>query len=462
LFKQLADNVMLDQSASHAFVRNKRELIAKSLDTIRQLESEQRDALDSHFTNHHVGEVDELEALIGEIVDEFQREVIAFNDAPLKQRERLRSLLEVTVEGRFRRLINSAVNRQGKVVASIESEANAFNAAFIWFAVALGVLSLLIILYASFWLFNQLYHPIYLIRNAVNAVASGEYDKPITEALDGEFEELSCSINKLAVRLNKYELQETESRVQLQDSVDQRTSELTKANLELTKIDARRRQFISDISHELRTPLTIIRGEAQIALRMRLASQEDYVETLSSISEQSINLNKLVDDLLFLTRAEMQQLEINLDSVNLAELIEVEVSRWQRHCPNRVFSFSSCEKLDRIEILIDKSRIQQVISILLDNSSKYSKIAGPIDIALTSQSGHVVITVNDHGNGISAAEVENVFERFVRFSRNHDGLGLGLPIAKAIIEAHGGKIAVESVQGEGSIFSIILPTESVL
>jgi signal transduction histidine kinase len=462
LFKKLTDDIILGQSTSQAFVSNKRTLITQSLDTIKQLEIEQTDALDSQITSSSGGVTDELEALIDEVIEELQIIVVDFNDASLSQQERLRSLLEVTIDGKFRQLINSAINRQSRVVTSINSHINTLNTAMIWFALGLGMLSLLTIIYASYWLVNRLYQPIVLIRSAANAIASGEYDKLISETLDGEFEELSSSINQLAERLKEHESTESKSRKRLELAVEHRTAELTKVNLELTKIDARRRQFISDISHELRTPLTIIRGEAQIALRMQLASQDDYIETLSSISEQSINLSKLVDDLLFLTRAEMHQLVIDVTPTNLCELIEIEVSRWQRHCTDRIFSFNFQEELENMNFLIDKSRIQQVLSILIDNSSKYSKTGGPIGIGLAKQSEQLVITVNDSGDGISAVEVENVFERFVRFSRNHEGLGLGLPIAKAIIEAHGGKMIVESVKGEGSTFSIILPTASVL
>ena len=462
LFRQLADEVRLGSNSSQASVRNKHALIAKSLNSIKQLEIEQWDALGKQFADSSAVNADELEILIEEIIEELQIVVTAPDDAPLVQQEKLGSLLEVTIDGRFRQLINSAINRQSAVVASINAQANTLNSAMIWFTVSLGIVSLLTIIYACYWLFSRLHQPILLIRSAANAIALGKYDKPIPKILDGEFKELSSSINQLAERLKEHDWKVSKSRKQLELAVDLRTAELTKANLELTKIDARRRQFISDISHELRTPLTIIRGEAQITLRMQKASQEDYIETLSSISEQSINVSNLVDDLLFLTRAEVHQLDIDVAPCKLSELIEIEVGRWQRHCTDRIFSFCSCEQLENIDVLVDKARIQQVLAILIDNSSKYSKSGAPIDICLSRRPKGIVITVSDSGDGISAAEVENVFERFVRFSRNHDGLGLGLPIAKAIIDAHGGEISVESVQGEGSTFSIILPTRSAL
>jgi two-component system OmpR family sensor kinase len=113
---------------------------------------------------------------------------------------------------------------------------------------------------------------------------------------------------------------------------------------------------------------------------------------------------------------------------------------------------------DETVVSIDTPRIQQVLSILMDNAIKYSPSGLPIEISVKQNNTYIVVTVKDFGKGISATEIENIFERFVRFSKHNEGLGLGLPIAKAIIEAHGGQITVESVQSEGSLFSITLPT----
>jgi two-component system OmpR family sensor kinase len=241
-------------------------------------------------------------------------------------------------------------------------------------------------------------------------------------------------------------------------TVEQRTSELTNANLKLTKIDSRRRQFIADVSHELRTPLTIIRGEAQVTLRLKSACEEDYKATLTAILEQSLNLSRLVDDLLLLTRAEMNQLNLEVSTTEIKPLLYTEVLKWQRRHQQRNISLVTELVPDETVVNIDTPRIQQVLSILMDNAIKYSPSGLPIEISVKQNNTYIVVTVKDFGKGISATEIENIFERFVRFSKHNEGLGLGLPIAKAIIEAHGGQITVESVQSEGSLFSITLPT----
>lgn len=457
LFKQLIDGVIFGKNANQAFVRNKQAIISQSLVAIRQLKAQQHEVHGLEFTHERVEDTGELERLINEIIAGFQEVVTKINDSPLNQQEDLRSLLEVKIDNQFREVINLAVTRQGRFVAAINARIDTLNTAVVWFSIGLGVLSFPIIIYGCYWLFNQLYQPIILIRSATNTIASGEYDKPISEKLDEEFEGLAMSINQLAARLIAHESNALESKKQLEVEVEQRNSELTKANLQLTKIDARRRQFIADVSHELRTPLTIIRGEAQVTLRMQSASQEDYTATLLSILEQSVNLSDLVDDLLFLTRAEMNQLELNIALVDINPLLQAEVNRWQRRCEDRTLSLVVTDDLKSLEVLIDKPRIQQVLSVLLDNAHKYSRAGGSIEVQLSLQQAFISIAIKDSGDGISAAEIENVFERFVRFSKNNEGLGLGLPIAKAIIDAHGGNISVVSNQGEGATFIITLP-----
>ena len=216
LFKQLTDEVIFGRNANQAYVRKKQNLIEQSLQQIRDLELEQRKALGISATQGSVEDTDELVKLIDEIIIEFQAVVVSNNQAPLNQQEQLRSLLEVTIDDQFREAINSAVARQSRVVAAINAKIDTLNTTILWFTIGLGALSLPLILYGCYWLFNQLYQPLILIGNATNAIATGHYNQPISVKLDDEFEELAASINQLAKRLQEHESKEKESRKQLE------------------------------------------------------------------------------------------------------------------------------------------------------------------------------------------------------------------------------------------------------
>lgn len=461
LFKQLTDEIIFGKNANQANVRKKRAIIAESIVNIRRLELKQREALGEDFTLGTVEDTDELDSLITSIINEFEMIVENSTSVPIAQKQNLRNLLEESIDNEFREAINAAEVRQSRVVSSINARINALNTAIVWFTLILGLLVVPLIGYACYWLFNQLYQPLILIQRATNTIANGDYRKPISDTLDSEFQQLATSINQLAKRLQEHEANEARSRKNLEFQVEQRTSELTQANLQLTKIDSRRRQFIADVSHELRTPLTIIRGEAQVTLRVKSVSEAEYKDTLQVILDQAVNLSHLVDGLLLLTRAEMTELHLELSSMDMEPIIMSEVAKWRKLCENRNIEVDENIKNTLTKVRIDKPRIEQVFSILLDNANKYSAKNEAIKISIGYSEECINISVSDTGEGISGAEIENIFERFVRFSKHNEGVGLGLPIAKAIVEAHKGSISVNSVQGEGTTFSVKLPLDNL-
>ena len=459
MFKQLTDELIFGQNANQAAIRNKRALIEQSLQKIRHLELQQREALGVEITQGSVEDTDELAQLLDSIIAEFKFIVSSNDNTPLNQQARVQQLLEVTIDDNFREAINSAVTRQSKVVSATNAQIETLNKAIVWFTIILGLFAFPFIILACYWLFNQLYQPLTIIRNGTEAIAAGNYQQRLPETLDAEFQALVHSLNQLASRLSEHELNEKQSRKQLEYEVEQRTRELTQANAQLTSIDSRRRQFIADISHELRTPLTIIRGEAQVTLRQAETSVQTYQETLNSILEQAINLSRLVDDLLLLARAEMSQLKLDKGHQRIAEIVKQQLAQWRRMYTSRDFTLHISPNADNVELLIDEQRFQQVMAILLDNACKYTTEKSPITVSLSTDKNNLNISVADAGSGISPADLEHIFERFVRFKSRTEGTGLGLTIAKAIVEAHGGEISARSSLGSGSTFTVTLPLD---
>ncbi|SIS49010.1 MAG: HAMP domain-containing histidine kinase [Thalassolituus maritimus] len=469
LFKQLTDELIFGRNANQALVRNKQALIEQSLRVIRELELRQRNELGPDVTPGSVEDTDELQMLISEIITEFNA-VIAMNDStPLRQQERVQRLLEFTIDNKFREAINAAVSRQSKVVSATNARIEALNSAIVWFSIILCVLVGPFIVFGCFWLFNQLYQPLTLIGSGTQIIASGNYNFRLPENLDQEFHSLVQSLNQLAGKMAEHEQQEETMRQQLQIEVDQRTSELTEANRQLTLIDARRKQFIADISHELRTPLTVIRGEAQVTLRQNNPGVEDYRTALETVLDQVVSLSVLVDDLLLLARAEINQLRLLMDDVYLVDMLENQVEQWQRKMPLRAFRLdvdglaeATGEGLSEAPLTVraDEQRLRQVMTILIDNATRYSEPDSAIDIVLSATAEQVFVRVVDYGTGISPTDLQYIFERFVRFKPRTDGAGLGLSIARALIDAHQGEIYAESEQGQGSVFTIVLPRQA--
>jgi signal transduction histidine kinase len=459
LFKQLTDELIFGRNANQALVRNKRQMIEESLGVIRDLEVQQREELGPDVTQGSVEDTDELEALIGEIITEFN-EVIALNDqTPLSQQERLQQLLEYTIDNKFREAINAAVSRQSRMVSATNARIEALNSAIVWFSVILCLLVGPFIVFGCVWLFNQLYQPLTVIQSGTQVIASGNYNFRLPENLDREFDSLVQSLNQMAQQLAEHAQQQDTMRTQLQYEVDQRTSELTEANKQLTLLDARRKQFIADISHELRTPLTIIRGEAQVTLRQNNPVIDDYRGALQTVLDQVVSLSLLVDDLLLLARAEINQLRLYPDTIRVDALIENQLDHWQRKFPQREFQFTRPEAETRI--YADEQRLQQILTVLLDNATRYSPADTPVDVTLSEKDKWVELRVRDYGEGISPSDVQYIFERFVRFRPRTEGSGLGLSIARVLVEAHHGDIQVESELGRGSVFIVKLPQEAV-
>ena len=154
---------------------------------------------------------------------------------------------------------------------------------------------------------------------------------------------------------------------------------------------------------------------------MQSVSVDDFNQTLTSILEQAVSLSRLVDDLLLLTRAEMNQINLEVIPTKIMSLIASEVAKWQKLNPSRAITFEASTELNEQLVTIDIRRIQQVLAILCDNAIKYSKSNQPIDISLHRTDLLITIAIKDYGEGISAAEVDNIFERFVRFSKHSEG-----------------------------------------
>ena len=215
----------------------------------------------------------------------------------------------------------------------------------------------------------------------------------------------------------------------------------------------RQKQFVSDASHELRTPLAIISGYSDILSRWGAEDPAIRQEAMDAIITQTANMQTLVERLLYITRSENGSIQVDLQPTDLAPLCREILQDFKTIHPEKVFELEG-----EAAAQCDPHLMRQLLTILLDNSVKFTPEKGRIFIGLSAEEGHVFLKVTDNGVGMTEEVAARIFERFYKgdSSHNEKGFGLGLSIAKLITETQGGTIAVASAPGKGTTFTIAL------
>jgi len=220
------------------------------------------------------------------------------------------------------------------------------------------------------------------------------------------------------------------------------------------------RQFTADASHELRTPLTIMRGEIEVALR-RSRTVSEYKKILRSALQELTWMEKIVNDLLLLSRADSGEIILQYEKINLTEFLQSIIEYYKKLLTQKKIALKVEFANKDIQCKVDPDRFRQVIINLMDNAIKYTPKGGKISLNLKMDKNNVVILISDTGIGIPEKDLPFVFDRFYRVdkarSREQHSSGLGLAICKWIIEAHGGKIEIESVVNKGTTIKVMLP-----
>jgi signal transduction histidine kinase len=239
--------------------------------------------------------------------------------------------------------------------------------------------------------------------------------------------------------------------------------QLEEQNEQLREADRLKDEFVALISHDLRTPLTSIMGYLELTLE-----DEDVTEQqrryLQVVDRNAERLLRLVNDLLFVARLEAGELDLHPTELDLAEMVRQSVSEAEPRAAAGGLSLS-CEAQSVPPVTGDKGRIFQLLDNLVSNAIKFTPAGGDVRVSVAPVNGVVRLEVADTGIGIASDEQRRLFERFFRASgaaeRHIAGTGLGLYIARAIVEAHGGSISVESEPGLGTAFSIDMPVNGV-
>ena len=251
----------------------------------------------------------------------------------------------------------------------------------------------------------------------------------------------------------------TDTRVPALESRDALGELSALVNAMLDRIDAvvtGMRGALDNVAHDLRTPMARLRGQAETALAS--SDPARWRDGLADVLEESDRVTAMLNTLMDISEAETGTMALRPEPTDLAELIRYTVELYEDVAEERGVAIET-GAVTNDPVPVDRDRMRQVLANLVDNAVKYTPAGGRVSLAASRHGPEIVLTVTDTGIGIPAGELPHIWERLYRGdeSRSTRGLGLGLSLVKAIVEAHGGRVAARSTPGEGTQFELRLP-----
>lgn len=374
------------------------------------------------------------------------------------QPEGLRAVLD-SFATQFSPLLSQVIEEERLDRDTSLASVEALRTRLIQLALGLALAAVLALAAFHFALTRPLLDRLARIGVATADIRRGAYDSRLDVGRRDELGLLFAQMNRMAARLDRGRRAVAADQAALEQTIAARTAELSAANARLAAIDADRRRFFADVGHELRTPLTVILAEAELGLGAAEIAEADARAAFSVIRARGRRLNRRVEDMLRVARSESGQIELNPAPFDVAvcldEAIQDASGLARRHQIALV-----AEVAPGLTALGDPDWIRQVVAGLIDNALRHSPPGGAIRL-VAGEDDWVRIRVIDQGSGIAAADQARIFERFQRAARPQGpgGFGVGLSLAKWIVESQSGRIEVTSPVGTspGTEVTISLP-----
>ncbi|GAB2918802.1 sensor histidine kinase [Rheinheimera gaetbuli] len=345
------------------------------------------------------------------------------------------------------------------------TEQDALNALLLvkWAIVLISIVAVILTLWLAIYLSRALSGPLQHLLSGTKQLQQGNFAHRIAEQGSAEFAELARQFNLMSGYIFAYAEQEKKNQQAIEQRVQARTSELQNALTQLHQAEQRQKQLLTDISHELRTPATSIQGEAEISLRGKDKDITEYKDAFMRILAASNQLNRRIDDLLFLARGEDRLLQISLKPIALTDFSQVAIDTIQ-HCLVKDFTLQISPVAafpSEHWLLIDQDKFAVVLRIITDNAQHYSRQQKCLKLTITADQNELQLHLTDQGIGLQPEDIPQLFQRHYRGTAARlarpDGLGVGLCIARAIVEAHDGTICLTANGSAGCTVTICLP-----
>ena len=387
-----------------------------------------------------------------------------------------REIEEITIK------LDPAISRDREIIQKAY-QLMAMAASYKAILFAFTMLSFIVTLGVSLFLANKFTDPIISLSKKAELIGRGQ----LTERIDigsiaggncgDEIGELVRTFNQMAASLQDRQI-EVE---RVNQELERRGQVLCEANAKLERLNAIKSDFLSTVSHELRTPLTVIKGYISLIKNQRLGSvNEQQLKGLTIADERADHLNSLISDLLDLSRIELDRYEVRQEVLNFAALAKVTADSMLPLFKKKGVRFKTRIPSGILQVYADKQKVSQVLTNLLSNAMKFTPVQGEVILEALpdveegacgasienwpARRDFIQVNVRDTGIGLDEDEADKIFDKFYQvdnsITREYGGTGLGLCIARNIVDLHHGRMWVKSKKGEGSVFSFALPKAS--
>lgn len=365
-------------------------------------------------------------------------------------------------------LVHDLIELHKAKAQQAEQDAARMTHLLYWLLASLTLISLVLFIGLSLFLTRHFTRPLSHLLKGVQRLSSGDFSEKIPETGAKEFAELAQGFNLMANNLKSARDQQQRLQDVTEEKVQERTARLQHVVNQLHDAEIRQKNFIADVSHELRTPTTIMMGEAELALRMQPLTQSQQHATFNRIVECCQSLSSRIDDLIMLSKGQHALVSVQLSPSSILETYDhlkrqglLLATHHQAILDVKEPIGLNKQQDSNPHLFVDHAKLDLVFKVLIENAIHYQGGELYLGIACEMQENRVIFTVTDRGVGIEEEERHAVFNRHFRGKKAQalrpDGLGLGLSLAKNILDAHDGHLVFMTNEPQGTRAEIYLP-----